>query len=244
MMVETSRQSLLELLELQKIDSTIDRLITRLHNLPEQSELDVLLERQRNLEASVGEREAALDEVAGRQRKLDTEIDNIGRKIAGEEARLNSGDVGNPRELASIGAEIESLKRRRSRFEDEDLEVMEESENLEKELYGLKSELESLQKDVYAAIGRRDAAWGQVSEDLRRAREGKSEWVPRIEPGLLAYYDELRKSKGGVGAAGLQGSMCLGCHMQLPAQEVARVRASDGLVRCDECGRILVVTDK
>ncbi len=244
MMVETSRQSLLELLELQKIDSTIDRLTTRLHNLPEQSELDALLERQRTLEASVGEREAALDEVAGRQRKLDTEIDNIGRKIAGEEARLNSGDVGNPRELASIGAEIESLKRRRSRFEDEDLEVMEERENLEKELYGLKSELESLQKDVYAAIGRRDAAGGQVSEDLRRARERKSEWVPRIEPGLLAYYDELRKSKGGVGAAALQGSMCLGCHMQLPAQEVARVRASDGLVRCDECGRILVVTDK
>ncbi|HEX2052878.1 MAG TPA: C4-type zinc ribbon domain-containing protein [Actinomycetota bacterium] len=243
-MVEASRQSLLELLELQKIDSTIDRLTARLHNLPEQEKLDALLDRQRALEAQVGDLEASLDEVAGRQRKLDTEIDNIGKKIAHEEARLNAGDVSSPREMASIGAEIESLKRRRSRYEDEDLEVMEERENLDKQLTVLRTELEGLQAEVAQAIVERDSAGGQVSEDLQKARDRKQTWVPRIPPDLLTYYDDLRKSKGGVGAAALQGSMCLGCHMQLPAQEVARVRAAQGLMRCDECGRILVVTDK
>jgi len=142
-----------------------------------------------------------------------------------------------------VGAEIESLKRRRTRFEDEDLEVMEERENLEKELAGLRAELEALQAQVAQAIVRRDEAGGEVGQDLETARERKQGWVPRIEPGLLAFYDDLRKSKGGVGAAALKGSMCLGCHMQLPAQEVARVRAAEGLSRCDECGRILVVTD-
>lgn len=244
MMVEASRQSLLELLELQKIDSTIDRLTTRLHNLPEQEQLDDLLNRQRELEGQVGELEASLDEVAGRQRKLDTEIENIGKKIAHEEARLNAGDVSSPREMASIGAEIESLKRRRARFEDEDLEVMEERENVEKQLGGLRSDLEGLQEEVAQAIVRRDRAGGEVSAELQKARDRKQAWLPRIPGDLLNYYDDLRKAKGGVGAAALQGSMCLGCHMQLPAQEVARVRAADGLVRCDECGRILVVTDK
>lgn len=244
MMVEASRQTLLELLELQKLDSIIDRLTARLHNLPEQAELDTLLDRQGRLEAQVGELEAQVDEVAGRQRKLDTEIDNIGRKIAHEEARLNSGDVGSPREMASIGAEIESLKRRRTRFEDEDLEVMEEREELEKQLKGLREQLDGMQPQVAEAITRRDAAGGQVREELERAKERRQGWIPRIKPDLLAYYEDLRKAKGGVGAAALQGSMCLGCHMQLPAQEVVRVRASEGLVRCDECGRILVVTDR
>lgn len=243
-MVEASQQSLLELLELQKIDSTIDRLTGRLHNLPEQAELDALEERQRALEAQVGEQEAALDEVAGRQRKLDNEIDNIGRKIAGEEARLNSGDVGSARELSGIAAEVESLKRRRTRFEDEDLEVMEEREVLEKELAGLRAELESLQGKVAEAITRRDVAGGEVGGELEKARARKAEWLPRIPPQLLSYYNDLRASKHGVGAAALQGNMCLGCHMQLPAQEVARVRAAQGLIRCDECGRILVVTDR
>lgn len=243
-MVDASRQSLLELLELQRIDSTIDRLTGRLYNLPEQAELDSLEERQRTLEAQVGEREATLDEVAGRQRKLDNEIDNIGRKIAAEEARLNSGDVGSPRELAGIAAEVESLRRRRTRFEDEDLEVMEEREVLEKELTGLRTELQSLQAQVAEAITKRDAAGSEVGEELEKARAHKEDWVPRIPPDLVSFYNDLRASKHGVGAAALQGNMCLGCHMQLPAQEVARVRASEGLIRCDECGRILVVTDR
>jgi predicted nucleic acid-binding Zn-ribbon protein len=242
-MVEASRQSLLELLELQKIDSAIDRLTAKLHNLPEQAELDALEERQRTLESQTGEREASLDEVIARQRKLDTEVENVGLKIAHEEARINSGDVANPRELSSIGAEIESLKRRRIRFEDEDLEVMEEREVIEKELKVLTDELERLRHQVAEAIGKRDAAGGQVSEELAKAKERKEGWVPRIEPELLAFYDDLRRSKHGVPAAALQGHMCLGCHMQLPAQEVARVRANKGMSRCDECGRILVVVD-
>jgi uncharacterized protein len=241
--MEASRQALLELLELQKIDSAVDLLTTRLNNLPEQAELDELEERRRTLESQTGEREAALDEVVGRQRKLDNEVENVGLKIAHEEARMNSGDVNSPRELSSIAAEIESLKRRRVRFEDEDLEVMEERENIERELKVLTDELEKLRHQVADAIVRRDAAGGEVSANLAKAKERREGWVPRIDPELLKFYDDLRKSKHGVGAAALQGHMCLGCHMQLPAQEVARVRANQGMNRCDECGRILVVVD-
>ena len=241
--MEASRQALLELLELQKIDSAVDLLTARLHNLPEQAELDDLEERQRALESQTGEREAALDEVVARQRKLDNEVENVGLKIAHEENRMNSGDVNSPRELSSIAAEIESLKRRRIRFEDEDLEVMEERENIEKELKVLTDELERLRHQVAEAIVKRDAAGGEVSANLAAAKERRESWVPRIDPELLKFYDDLRRSKHGVGAAALQGHMCLGCHMQLPAQEVARVRANQGMSRCDECGRILVVAD-
>jgi predicted nucleic acid-binding Zn-ribbon protein len=241
--MEASRQALLELLELQKIDSAVDVLTTRLHNLPEQAALDSLEERLRTLESQTGEREAALDEVVARQRKLDTEVENVGLKIAHEEARMNSGDVSSPRELSSIAAEIESLKRRRIRFEDDDLEVMEERENLERELKVLTDELESLRRQVAEAIVKRDAAGGEVGANLAKAKERREGWVPRIDPELLGFYNDLRKSKHGVGAAALQGDMCLGCHMQLPAQEVARVRANKGMSRCEECGRILVVVD-
>lgn len=243
-MVDASRQDLLALLELQSIDTDIDRLTHRLRNLEEQAELELLTERHRALEAEVGELEAALDEVVLRQRKLDNEIELIGLKIDAEEARLNSGDVGSPRELSSLAAEVESLKRRRLRYEDDDLEVMEERENLDAEVTRRRGDLDSLQAEIAAATQRRDAAGGDVSRELELAKQRRGEWAPRIESELLAYYDDLRESKGGVAAAALQGSMCLGCHMQLPAQEVARVRASEGLVRCEDCGRILVVTDR
>lgn len=243
-MVEASQQALLELLELQKVDSTIDLWTTRLNNLPEQAALEELQQRQRDLEAQVGECESSVDNAAGRQAKLEHEVGNIGLKIAGEERRMNSGDIGSPRELGAIVAEIEALKRRRVRFEDDQLEVMEELEELEGRLGELKEALAATTQRVQEALGQRDAAASQVRQELDQARAGRQELAPRIEAGLLRYYENLRASKGGVGAAALQGSMCLGCHMQLPAQEVARIRASEGLVRCDECGRILVVTDR
>jgi predicted nucleic acid-binding Zn-ribbon protein len=57
----------------------------------------------------------------------------------------------------------------------------------------------------------------------------------------LSLYDSIRASKNGVGAAALVGGTCQGCHTQLPAREVERMRAEGGLQRCDNCRRILVV---
>ena len=62
-----------------------------------------------------------------------------------------------------------------------------------------------------------------------------------IDPGLLHVYDEIRTARGGIGAAAMVDGVCQGCHMRLPAQEAERVRSAEGLIRCDECRRILVV---
>ena len=42
--------------------------------------------------------------------------------------------------------------------------------------------------------------------------------------------------------AKLEGSSCRGCHLQLSAVEVERIRklAPDAMAHCEECGRILV----
>ena len=46
----------------------------------------------------------------------------------------------------------------------------------------------------------------------------------------------------GIGAARLDGSRCLGCHLQIPAGEMVEVKAApaDAIVHCPECNRILV----
>ncbi|MEX2587688.1 MAG: C4-type zinc ribbon domain-containing protein [Actinomycetota bacterium] len=242
--MEASQQQLLDLLELQKIDSSVDQLRARLGSLPEQAELEDLQQRYRALERETAEREAELDEVLGRQRKLEHEIDGCAQKIEYEQKRMNSGDISNVRELSGLSAEIESLQRRKSRFEDDDLEVMQERENLEDTITGMRSELEQLEQQIAAATQKRDEASGEVSKELDDQRETRGRWAPRLPVDLLEYYESLRSAKSGVGAAALHGATCMGCHMKLPAQEVDRVRKATGLVRCDECGRILVVVDR
>lgn len=239
--MDPSHQNLLDLLELQKIDLQIDVLENRLRALPEQEELDTLEQRLSDLQKRLGEQQTVVGAIVQRQTKLEDDIEQIEVKVKADDQRLYSGDVANPKELAALQAEIESLKRRRMTLEDSDLEVMEEREVAEKELTLLVNEESSLKEDIEKVSRKRDAASGEIAVRLKELRIEREKWVPKIEQELLDVYDDLRASKGGIGAAALVGGTCQGCHMQLPAQEVERIKKATGLVKCDECRRILVV---
>jgi len=239
--VDTSRDALLTLLQLQRVDSTIDRLQARLAHLPEQAALDALEAKVQELDAQIAERQAVFDDVSTRQRRLDFEVDTLVQKIRAESGRLYSGVVSNAKELQDISREVEALKRRKSVLEDNDLEVMEERDGVEKELEALTSERSSLAAEIERGRLSRDEAAGETGRQLTAAETERQRWVPRVDPQLIKVYDTIRASKGGVGAAAMVDGTCQGCHMRLPAQEAERVRTAGGLVRCDECQRILVV---
>ena len=59
---------------------------------------------------------------------------------------------------------------------------------------------------------------------------------------LLKEYEQIRKQPGRVGVALLSGSTCRGCHLDLPAVEVDRIKKlpNDTLINCEECSCILV----
>jgi predicted nucleic acid-binding Zn-ribbon protein len=239
--VDTSRDALLTLLQLQRVDSTIDRLQARLAHLPEQAALDALEAKAQELDAQIAERQAVFDDVSTRQRRLDFEVDTLVQKIKAESGRLYSGIVNNAKELQDISREVEALKRRKSVLEDNDLEVMEERDGVEKELEALTNERSSLAAEIERGRLSRDQAAAETGLQLTSAEAERQRWVPRVDPQLLKVYDTIRASKGGVGAAAMVDGTCQGCHMRLPAQEAERVRTTGGLVRCDECQRILVV---
>jgi predicted nucleic acid-binding Zn-ribbon protein len=239
--VDTSRDALLTLLQLQRVDSTIDRLQARLAHLPEQAALEALEARAGELDSQIAERQAVFDDVSTRQRRLDFEVDTLVQKIKAESGRLYSGVVSNAKELQGISREVEALKRRKSVLEDNDLEVMEERDGVEKELEALTTERSSLAAEIERGRVARDQSAGETGLQLDAADVERQRWVPRVDPQLLKVYDTIRASKGGVGAAAMVDGTCQGCHMRLPAQEAERVRTAGGLVRCDECQRILVV---
>jgi uncharacterized protein len=240
--VDPSRESLIELLELQKVDSRIDRLVHRLHNLPEAAELEQLEARRTELRTSIGAAQAVVTEHTRHQTRLETEIDAISAKVKIEDLRLYGGTVTSPRELASLQSEVEALRRRQTTLEDEDLEVLEARESAEKKLAALEAEAATLDASIVETTGRRDVAVAGIEAELTEARGERQALVPRFDAGLLGLYERLRSSMlGGVAAAALADGTCQGCHMRLPSQEYERVRDSTGLVRCGECNRILVV---
>jgi predicted nucleic acid-binding Zn-ribbon protein len=63
---------------------------------------------------------------------------------------------------------------------------------------------------------------------------------------LLTLYDRLRAKNGGVGAAALAHGRCGGCSLELNAADLRDIvaAAADDVIRCEECGRILVRTSE
>lgn len=239
--MEPSRDTLAQLLELQKVDSTIDRLEARRRSLPELAELEELERRLIALESSLGEYEAVASDHEMRQMRLEAEADAISAKIASEEAKLYSGAITSPRELSDLQSEVEALRRRRSSLEDQELDEMEIKEAAEKRVSEVADEMAAVKEAGTQATARRDRATAAIDSELAAARVARSQWVSRFEADLVTLYEDLRLAKGGVAAAALVDGVCQGCHIRLASQEFERVRAATGLVRCDECRRILVV---
>jgi predicted nucleic acid-binding Zn-ribbon protein len=235
-------ETLKRLLDLQRVDSAIDRLTQRKADLPEQRTLDELNEQLAESRAAQAERKSVLDEIAHEQSRLEADVQMIDDKIKHESNRLYGGDITSPKELASIQAELDALRRRKNHLEDQDLEVMERREGVEKEVTILDAQLEELRGKVEQATEARDHAAIEIESELVRNTASREEIVPQIPPDLLETYEELRPKKGGVAAAALEGGVCRGCGVALSPVALDEIkRAGDeDLARCENCRRILV----
>lgn len=228
------------LLELQELDLSIDRLRARRAELQGGEDVAAARDRMERAEEKLGELRLALDSVDREQRRLEQEADGFTRKAEAERKRLYDGSVANPKELEAMQHDIENLRARRGRVEDELLDQMVRREDLDERLRQAEAEAAEA-RDRLAQI---QGESGREREEIERALTGRTAereaLVPEFDEDLLDLYEDLRRQKRGVGAAALVDGVCQGCHQKLSALELDRLKRAEGVKRCDYCRRILV----
>jgi uncharacterized protein len=232
--------TLSSLLDLQSEDTAIARLNNRRESLPEALELARINEQLAELDADIEIATKQQEETARAQDRLEGEIALVTQKTEREESRMYSGGVSNPKELSSLQAEVEMLKKKRAGMEDELLEIMEQRERADQTLNSLQSERAAAAEKAGGLTATVNDLTGEIDAELQTHGRRRSEIAGGIPPDLMKLYEQLRDAKAGVGVAALEGGACQGCHTQLPAREVERLRSEGGLQRCDNCRRILV----
>ncbi|HEU5264825.1 MAG TPA: C4-type zinc ribbon domain-containing protein [Gaiellaceae bacterium] len=232
------------LLDLQRVDTAIDRLRQRKADLPEQRILDGLSAELEAARVAHAAKQSDLDSIAQDQGRLEGEVSMIEDKIKHESERLYGGDISNPKELASIQAELDGLRRRKNHLEDQDLEIMERRESVEAELAQLKEKLDELTSRRAEAETARDTAAVEIETDLAKNGSEREQVAPEIPAELLEIYDDLRSKKEGVGVAALVGGVCRGCGVSLSPMALDAIKhaASDDIPRCENCRRLVVPT--
>jgi predicted nucleic acid-binding Zn-ribbon protein len=236
----------LRLLDLQTIDSRLELLTHKKATLPELAELSKLAARRTSLADDVVLARTDVEDLTREQRKADSDVEQVKARLARDQRRLDGGLVGSPKELESLQHEIISLDRRIAELEDSELEVMEQLEVAQTKLDELQASIVATEVDWATTLAARDKALAEIDEQSTRASADRDLTARDLPAALLGAYDKLRAKLGGVGAAALMQKRCGGCRLEVNAAELARIVAADPdeVLRCEECGRILVRTEE
>ena len=235
----------MRLLDVQAVDTALAQLEHRRQTLPEHAEIN----RLRAERAAVGSDLVAVDTaVSDLERDLaraESDLQPVRDRMTRNQQRIANGTVADPKALASMVEEVEHLKKRINDLEDAELEVMEQ---LDTEVTGretLRARAARLDEELATLSAKRDAQLRELEADITERRAERKQLTPLLPPPLLALYDKIGASHGGVGAAELRQRRCTGCQLEVNAAEIREYRTApaDDVLRCEECGRILVRTE-
>jgi predicted nucleic acid-binding Zn-ribbon protein len=230
------------LLDLADADAELARIDHRRRTLPELAVIE-------EAETALRVRKDALVAANTTHKDLNREITKQEDEIEAVRARedrdrklLNDGNVG-ARQVTDLEHELETLGRRQAALEDDQLELMERREAVELDIKHAQEELGKAEETLADAQQRRDQALADLDTAQARRAADREGLIGGFPADLLALYDRVRSQRG-IGAALLRARRCGACRIELDRHAIAEIKeaAADEVLRCEECGAIMVRT--
>ena len=229
---------------MQELDSRLDALRHQLATIPEAVQLADLATRRAEVDGAVRDLRVEVDDLTAEQKRADADVEQVKARRVRDQGMVDAGSITDPKALQRMLGELESLQRRISDLEDVEIEVMERLEAAQSAFTEQSAELEQLDRDLVALEHTRAHKAGELEEERAKVAAERKTTASGVPADLIALYDKLRNQKGGVGAAALRRRECGGCGLAINPADMATIAAApqDEVLRCEECGRILVRT--
>jgi predicted nucleic acid-binding Zn-ribbon protein len=242
--IRADKTAQLRLLDLQTVDTTLAQLNHRRQALPQHAQIARLRAERAALASDLVAAETAISDLELEQAKAETDLEPVRERLNRNQVRIADGTVADPKALSSMLEEVSHLKRRISDLEDAELEVMEQLETALANRETLRARIDQVDADLAAATSERDRQLAALDAEIGGLRAERVEIAPLIPGELLTLYDRIGANHGGVGAAELRQRRCTGCQLEINAADLRAFTAAaeDEVLRCEECGRILIRT--
>lgn len=229
------------LLDIADLDRAIAQATHRRSHLPELAELATLGAQRNAVTGELVAAQTAISDLEAAQERLESDLEPARARRERNQAKVDAGQISDPKALQGMVEELEHLAQRIAKLEDDELELMQQIEDagrVRDEVAARRAEIDTQGRALIAA---RDQAFSEIDHELAESRAARAHLAAQTPPELIALYDKV-SARHGSGAAELKDDSCTGCHVQANAADLRRYRAAavDEVVRCEECGRILV----
>ena len=223
------------LISLQQTDQEILHLQTRTDEAPSKiGKLDQdLAESSQQLEIAREIHQQHLRQA----RQLERELNGLRDKLARFKTQLM--EVKNNQQYKAVLLEIDAAKGQINSAEDEILDEMLAAEESEKKASEVETAVENTRREVEEK--RRDLKQFIATAETtgRMLLEKRCRVVATLEPELDALYQRIAKARNGQALAEARDQSCQVCHIRLRPQLFNEIKASQRIITCENCNRIL-----
>lgn len=207
----------------------------------ERAELDdgtALREETETARAAVQDAADRLHAALATQRDQELRLATTESKQKKAEGDLYGGRVSNPKELAGLEEEIGVLAKARDHLQDSILGLFDEVERLRGEEAERGAAARALDERLAAHLAAFERERARTDAGIAAKEAERAGLAAAVDARLLKKYESIAAQEGGIGMVAIAGGFCGGCHNDVPARFVSRVRAGD-VVTCERCHRIL-----
>jgi len=222
-------------IRLQEIDNRLVDLTREITALPKHiAEIEKkLISHERKLDAD----RAALVANQKERKKCEGDIQVQEQKISKLKDQMLQAKTNE--QYRAFQHEIEFCEAEIRKAEDRILELMGESEPLDKNVKAAEGALKAERTQVEAEkqqARERTAVDEKAADELHQER---AKIVAQVTPPTYQLYERVRKGRRGIGVAEALDGRCSACQMALRPQFAQELKRGDKVMACESCQRIL-----
>jgi uncharacterized protein len=228
-------QDLALALRLQALDRKIANFETEIATLPKHiAEIEKKLEsHKRRLEAD----QAALVANQRDRKKLEGDINVHEAKISKLRDQMTGAKTNE--QYKAFQNEIAYAEGEVRKAEDRILDLMEQSEPLDKNVKAAEADLKVEQQHVEQEKKRAREQTANDQSQLSATQEDRKAIVAEVEPRFYTEYERIRKKTKNTPIADATDGRCSACQISLRPQFFQDLRSGEKVMYCESCGRIL-----
>lgn len=228
---------IIDLFNLQKVDYNTGKVRQRFNKIQKALNGN---DAMNTAKQKYGSCKTKLAEWETQRKNLELETQSLTERINDTDTQLMSGTISNHKELESLQASLESLKRQKETTETNLVEALEKIETFMTQLEKIREDFQGLKSAWEEKAKTLQKEGKELQKQFRLLKQKRESLTETLDKSSLTLYEQLRKRKGGVAIAPLQGDTCGACNMQVPSGIISAARVADTEpVYCPSCGRIL-----